>query len=149
MERRGIGIITQKQKKPVWIPISPELMFALEDEKKKSDPSPSERVLSNPSGRRPLTRIIVYNRMRWLGRRSGVEGVHPHRFRDTLAVDLLLRGASPYDVAKLLGNTVAIVEKYYAPFVHELRERTRQFMEGPGGLEDKGTNWARKPIVKN
>ncbi len=45
---------------------------------------------------------------------------HAHRFRDTFAVDLLTRGASPYDVAKLLGDTAETVEKHYAPFVKEL-----------------------------
>ena len=48
---------------------------------------------------------------------------HPHRFRDTLAVDMLLRGASPYDVTKMLGDTIETVEKHYAPFVKELRQR--------------------------
>jgi predicted transcriptional regulator len=37
----------------------------------------------------------------------------PRRFRDTLAVDLLLRGASPYDAAKLLGDTIETVERHY------------------------------------
>ena len=45
-----------------------------------------------------------------LGRRAGVVKVHPHRFRDTLAVDMLLKGATPYDLAKTLGDTVAVVE---------------------------------------
>src|SRR5262249_4976106 len=30
----------------------------------------------------------------------------PASFRDTFAVDMLARGASPYDVAKLLGDTI-------------------------------------------
>ena len=51
------------------------------------------------------------------------------------AVDMLARGASPYDVAKLLGDTVATVEKHYAPFVKELRDRARRFMENGEGLE--------------
>ena len=61
---------------------------------------------------------------------------HPHRFRDTFAVDMLARGASPYDVAKLLGDEIATVEKHYAEFVKELRERVRRMMESnEGGLE--------------
>jgi hypothetical protein len=47
----------------------------------------------------------LYQRMLALGKRAGVNNAHPHRFRDTLAVDLLSRGASPYDVAKMLGDT--------------------------------------------
>ena len=70
-----------------------------------------------------------------LGRRAGVPSAHPHRFRDTLAVDMLTRGASPYDVAKMLGDTIETVEKHYTPFVRELRERVRSILESEGGLE--------------
>ena len=48
---------------------------------------------------------------------------------------MLARGASPYDVAKLLGDTVATIERHYTPFVKELRERTRRIMENGEGLE--------------
>jgi integrase len=69
---------------------------------------------------------------------------HPHRYRDTYAVDLLARGASPYDVAKLLGDTVETIEKHYAPFVRELRERARRIMESGEGLEITGTQRAQQ-----
>ena len=39
------------------------------------------------------------------------------------------RGSWAYDVAKLLGDTADTVEKHYAPFVRELRERARRVME--------------------
>ena len=32
-------------------------------------------------------------------------------------MDMLTRGASPYDVAKMLGDTIETVEKHYTPFV--------------------------------
>jgi hypothetical protein len=51
-------------------------------------------------------------------------------------VDLLLKGASPYDVAKLLGDTIETVEKHYAPFVRELRDRARRIVESSEGLEN-------------
>src|SRR5579864_3446497 len=63
----------------------------------------------------------------------------PNRFRDTFAVDMLARGASPYDVAKLLGDTIETVEKHYTPFVRELRERVRRLMGNGEGLE----SWAQ------
>ena len=46
---------------------------------------------------------------------------------------MLARGASPYDVAKLLGDTIETVEKHYAEFVRELRERVRRMMESEEG----------------
>jgi integrase len=75
-----------------------------------------------------------------LGRRAGVPNVHPHRFRDTFAVDLLLRGASPYDVAKMLGDTIDTIERHYTPFVRELRERVRKILETGAGLEELAVN---------
>jgi len=52
------------------------------------------------------------------------------------AVDMLARGASPYDVAKFLGDTIETVEMHCAEFVRELRERVRRMMESnEAGLE--------------
>jgi hypothetical protein len=37
-------------------------------------------------------------------------------------------------VAKLLGDTLETMEKHYAPFVKELRDRVRNLMENDEGL---------------
>jgi hypothetical protein len=50
----------------------------------------------------------------------------------------------PYDVAKLLGDTVETVEKHRAPFVRELRERARWIMEKGEGLEITGAPQAQQ-----
>ena len=56
---------------------------------------------------------------RSLARLSKLAGVkfHAHQLRDSFAVDLLSNGVSLEDVATLLGNTVKIAEKHYAPWV--------------------------------
>ena len=126
---REINRLTQKRKKRVVLPISQELFFALEAEHDRRIPQPDERVLVNPRTGHPLTRPRLYRRMLAAGKRAGAPGAHPPRYRDSFAVDMLARGASPYDVAKLLGDTVATVEKQYAPFVKELRDRARRIME--------------------
>jgi hypothetical protein len=46
-----------------------------------------------------------------------------------------MRGASPYDAAKVLGDTIETVEKHYTPFVPELRERVRSILDNRDGLE--------------
>ena len=141
---REINRLTQKRRKRVLLPIHQELFFALEAERDRRKPQPDERVLVNPVTKKSLTRPRLYERMLVVGRRAGVGDANPHRYRDTFAVDMLLRGASPYDVAKLLGDTVDTVEKHYAPFVRELRERARRFMENGEGLEKiAGTNLAQ------
>lgn len=39
-------------------------------------------------------------------------------------------------MAKILGDEVATIERHYAPYVRELRERARGFMDSTeGGLE--------------
>src|SRR5579864_6479453 len=43
---------------------------------------------------------------------------HPHMFRDTFAVELLLAGVPLDQVSLLLGHSsIKITEKHYAPFV--------------------------------
>jgi len=139
-ETHEINRLTLKRRKLVIMPIHQELLFELEVERAKRKPNPEERVLVNPATGRPLTRPRLYARMIALGRRAGVLDAHPHRFRDTYVVDFLTRGGSPYDVAKLLGDTVETIEKHYAPFVRELRERARRIMESGQGLEITGTS---------
>jgi integrase len=139
-----INRLTQKRKKRVVLPIPQELLFALEAERDRRQPQLQERVLLHPGTTHPLSPKRAYSRVKAMGRRAGVVNAHPHRFRDTFAVDMLARGASPYDVAKLLGDTVSTVEKHYAPFVKELRDRARKFMENGEGLEKvAGTIWAQ------
>jgi integrase len=149
-ETREINRLTLKRRKRVLLPIHQELFFALEVERDRRDPKPDDRVLLNPNTKRPLTRPRLYERMLGLGRRAGVQNANPHRYRDSFAVDLLSRGASPYDVAKLLGDTVETIEKHYAPFVRELRERARRIMETGEGLEQiTGTQRAQdKPAER-
>ena len=53
-----------------------------------------------------------------------VTGGHPHRFRDTCAVELLLTGVPIERVSILLGHqSVRITEKHYAPWVRSRQEQ--------------------------
>jgi integrase len=105
--------------------------------------------LNNPGTGQPMKRPRLYQRMLALGKRAGVPNSHAHRFRDTLAVDMLQKGASPYDVAKMLGDTIDTVEKQYAPFTKELRDRARRIMENGEGLEKiSGTFWTHSSHTK-
>ncbi|MEY8339587.1 tyrosine-type recombinase/integrase [Lachnospiraceae bacterium 62-35] len=59
-------------------------------------------TLGRPHNR--LTVAGVQYMLRELGRRSGVEHVHPHRFRRTIATDLLSRGMPIEQVKEFLGH---------------------------------------------
>lgn len=133
--KRELNRLTQKRKKLVVIPILPELFFALEAEYQRRTPQPDERILLHPATGQPMSRPRLYERMLALGKRAGVPDAHPHRFRDTFVVDALARGMSVYDVAKWIGDTVATVERHYAEWVTELRDRARRLMENGEGLE--------------
>ncbi len=54
---------------------------------------------------------------------AGIQNGHPHRFRDTFAVELLRKGASLHTVQLLLGHSsIRTTEKHYAPFVLEFQQ---------------------------
>ena len=54
---------------------------------------------------------------------------HPHRFRHSLAADLLSKGASVEDVAAILGNSPAIVIKHYSQWIASRQERLDAIVE--------------------
>lgn len=139
-DRKEIERVTQKRRKKVILPLNVELLFALEAEHERIKPQPTDRVLLNPTTNAPMTRPRLYERMLALGTRAGIARAHLHRFRDTLGVDMLSRGASPSDVAKILGDTIDTVERHYTPFVKELRERVRTLLNSDAGLEESVPN---------
>ena len=63
--------------------------------------------------------------------------VTPHCFRDTFACDLLARGASIYDVAKMLADTVDTVEEHYASFIPAARDAAQSKMDNVIGIEER------------
>jgi site-specific recombinase XerD len=119
---------THKRNKLVSIPMHPELRSALALHLESGTLNPRS-VYVFPTARGRMTRPEGLDAiLRRLWRRAGIVGGRAHRFRDTFAVRLLEQGASLYDVAKLLGITVAIAERHYAPYVEELRERGRRLI---------------------
>lgn len=69
---------------------------------------------SSLSGRAEAARATI----KAVAKRAGVSDAHPHRFRDTFAVELLNNGADIRTVQLLLGHTsLQTTERHYAPFV--------------------------------
>ncbi|MCC7237030.1 MAG: tyrosine-type recombinase/integrase [Bryobacterales bacterium] len=78
--------------------------------------------------------------LREVFRLAGIPDGHPHRFRDTFAVELLLEGASIEDVSKLLGHqSIRITERHYAPWVKERQARLDAQIE---------RSWRADPILE-
>jgi site-specific recombinase XerD len=68
-----------------------------------------------------------------------VDGAHPHRFRDTFAVELLLSGVPIERVSVLLGHqSVRVTEKHYSPWVRARQEQLEA---------DLASAWSRDPVI--
>jgi integrase len=118
-----INVRTMKSGAPVSLPMHPELQAALAalpaprgDERGKylfwtGNGSPDSMVRA---AERTLTAVF---------KRSGVPHAHAHRFRHTLATELLEQGWTYHDVAEVLGNSAAIVEKHYGKWSRGRQDR--------------------------
>jgi integrase/recombinase XerD len=107
-------LYTQKTGVPVYVPLPPFVVAALE-----ACPRISERYWFWTGVGSKETLAGNWRRtFRRLCEIAGVQGGHPHRFRDTLAVELLLEGVPIERVSTLLGHSsVKITERHYSPWV--------------------------------
>ena len=103
-------LYTAKVGTPVWLPLPEEVVDALQRV------AISDRFFWSGVGKLKSATTVWQRTVQKLFTVADVKG-HAHMFRDTLAVDLLNRGVSLENVAAILGNTVRICEKHYAPFV--------------------------------
>lgn len=80
---------------------------------------------------KPYNRLTVAGiqyMLRQLGRHAGVKKVHPHRFRRTIATDLLNRGMPVEQVSKLLGHEKLDTTMIYCTVQEEnVKESHRKF----------------------
>jgi integrase/recombinase XerD len=105
---------TAKTGVPVYIPLPPFVVAALDACPRKSDRywfwtgTGSKDTLTG-NWRRTFRRLCQI---------AGVKNGHPHRFRDTLAVEMLLKGIPIERVSIVLGHSsVKVTERHYAPWV--------------------------------
>jgi integrase/recombinase XerC len=128
--RWRIFLHTEKTGKPVFLPIPNDLRLAL-----NAVPLPrgadadcryffwngvtSERAIKGIAER---TLAAVF-------KKSGVPQAHAHRFRHTLATELLGAGASFEEVADILGNSPGVVRKHYAKWSNARQARIDNLMD--------------------
>jgi integrase/recombinase XerD len=115
-----VFLYTQKTNVPVLCPLPKVVLDAFDD----MDPV-SERFFfwTGTSDRRSITGNWQ-RRFQKLFKLSEVKDAHPHRFRDTFSVELLLRGVPIEDVSILLGHSsVRITERAYAPWIQARQEK--------------------------
>jgi site-specific recombinase XerD len=133
---------TQKRGVKVALQLHPNLAAAIEAHllKQSSVQAKSPYLFSTDAGR-PIVSMAKHLKRLW--KACGVQRAHPHRFRDTLAVALLRKGASLYDVAKVLGISHQTAELHYSPYVKELQERAATLI----GALDFAVSAIEKPAV--
>ena len=107
-------LYTQKTDTPVYVPLPPFVIDALE-----ACPRISERHwFWTGVGSKDTLAGNWRRTFRRLCEIAGVRDGHPHRFRDTLAVEMLLEGIPIERVSVLLGHSsVKVTERHYAPWV--------------------------------
>jgi integrase/recombinase XerD len=126
----------------VWCPLPPAVVEALNSvpsEKKYYFWTGEGKPKSCASGyQRALHRLFVL---------AGVPDAHPHRFRDTFAVECLLNDVPLERVSVLLGHrSIRVLEKHYSPWVRarceqlELDVRRTWDTDLLASAETKGTS---------
>lgn len=106
-------LYTAKTGTPVWLPLPPDLIEDLGRLKLVSGMYFAVESTNAMS-------IAEYYRQKL---HKIDKSFRPHRFRDTFAVNLLLKGVDVADVAALLGNTPSIIQKHYAPWIAARQSR--------------------------
>ncbi|MCS7042738.1 MAG: site-specific integrase [Bryobacteraceae bacterium] len=126
-------LYTQKTGTPVWVPLPPVVLRALE----AFEPESARHFFWTGTSRPDAAARVWSNKLRKIFLRAGLPDGHSHRFRDTFAVRLLENGVSLEVVSVLLGHqSIRVTEKHYAPWVQErqarLEEAVRRAWDGMG-----------------
>ena len=94
----------------VWLPLPEEVLSSLQCG------AENERYFWSGVGKLKSAVADWRGSLAKLSKMAGARG-HAHLLRDFFAVDLLNHGVTLENVAALLGNSVRIAEKHYAPWV--------------------------------
>jgi integrase len=116
----SIVLRTHKNQKPVKILMHPEVKEVLQENTNVGDYF-FWSGLGEPKS-------CVGDWQRSLRRLSEIAGVHlhAHRWRHTFATDLLSKGVPVSEVAAILGNSPAIVEKHYSQWIQSRQDRLNE-----------------------
>lgn len=123
---QGVYLVKQavKNGRRIQVELQPDVLNAL-----AAVPHPKAATADSKmffAGEGSSTRSLVKGAWRTMAAvfaRSGVEKAHPHRFRHTLASELLGKGATYEEIAAILGDSPAIVRRHYAKWTTEYQSR--------------------------
>jgi site-specific recombinase XerD len=95
------------------VPLHPLLVGLIHDYQAQRGPSANGFLLERDDGQ-PFDRRTIHRYVERVARRAGLQGVHPHRLRHTLATQCLNRGMSLEAIAALLGHRSPKMTLVYA-----------------------------------
>jgi site-specific recombinase XerD len=124
-----IFLRTEKSGQPVFLPIPPELKDALDAVPAPNGDLDSRYYFWNGQCKPKTIKAHVDRCLRAVFKLSGVKKAHAHRFRHTLATELLGGGATFEEVADVLGNSPEIVRKHYGKWSPARQSRIDALME--------------------
>jgi integrase len=137
-----IYLRTMKNGKVVKLPVHPELQAALDVLPEPIGSNGESKYLfwSGNGTKRSMVRDATRT-MTTVFKASGVIGAHAHRFRHTLATEILIAGGTLEDAADVLGNSPNIIRKHYAKFCRGRQERISALLDsifgGTSGVHGK------------
>lgn len=135
LQGRKLLLYTQKTNVPVYVVLPEVVVEAL-----NAVPPLSKKHFFWTGGSSKETTAGNWRRsLRKLFKLAGVAGGHPHRFRDTFAVELLLAGVPLEQVSVLLAHSsIRVTEKHYSPWVRDRQAQLEASLE---------RTWAQDPII--
>ena len=143
--RWRIFLRTEKSGQPVFLPVPADMKAALDALPfPKGANGDCRYFFWSGLGSEKCMKANADRTLHAVFKKSGVARAHAHRFRHTLATELLGRGASFEDVADVLGNSPEIVRKHYAKWSPARQARIDDLME----KVHLGTDWARKTAAR-
>jgi integrase len=118
-----LSILTKKKRTRVELPLPPILLSAIEA-------IPRTGGYFFWTGQSKLSTVIGSKRrgLAKLLNRAGVKG-SPHKYRHTLASNLLANGSTPAMVARILGNSEKIVLKVYSHMIPAIQKQIATELE--------------------
>ena len=132
IENDTLFLRTEKKGTRVRVPLPPDVITALAKCPKPypfwSGTSKRKSVVGN--WQRAMKRLFIL---------AEVKNAHPHRFRHTMACELLLSGASLKSVAQILGHkSERVTERHYGAWVKERQEKLES---------DVRKSWVGTPVI--
>jgi len=121
-------IRTHKTGVPVWVPLPQNVLDALDDI------GASDFYFTTGAGKVKTWTTEWEERLKKVFVLAGMPEAHSHMLRDTFSVNLLRKGRTIEDVAALLGNTVAVCEKHYSPWVQSRQKALEEAVKATWGV---------------